>query len=274
MPPLFAIWEESTNWGDASNKVLIETLSRREVVNVSPYLNRYKMLCSYSKNLFRMMLGKPIYMAVGSILAWADRDTIVWGSGFISSGERLRERPRKIAAIRGALSREIVLSQGFNCPAVYGDPALLFSRLFPRKPSHKYPLGIIPHFVDYERAKRIFGSSEGVRVIDIKSGIFSVVDQVLECERVAASCLHGLVLADSYGIPSLWLRMSNRVIGGGFKFRDYYSSMNRGDVEAFDVTEDTRVKDVLGAFSNYRVDVGLYDALLEACPFKREKWVR
>ncbi len=269
MPPIFAIWEDSTNWGDAINRVLIETLSQRRAINVSPYLNKSKRLYSHPKNLIRALMGEPTYMAVGSILAWANRDTVVWGPGFISEDERLKEEPGKILAVRGPLSRDIIISQGVDCPESYGDPALLFPRIYPRKPEPKYALGIVPHFVDYRQALLRYGAKEGVRVIDIKAGIFSVVDQVLECERVVSSCLHGLVIADAYSIPSLWLKFSDNVIGQGFKFRDYYASLNRWGVEPFIVGEDTYLSDVLEAFGPpHSVPSKLLDGLWDVCTFK------
>jgi pyruvyltransferase len=267
LQPLFAIWEESRNWGDAVNPVLINALSHRKVINVSPYLNKQRRLSSYPKNLFRALLGQPTYMTIGSILAWADKNTVIWGSGFISADERVKEKPKQILAVRGPLSRKIITTQGFDCPRTYGDPALLFSRIYPRNPNPIFTLGIIPHFVDYERAYHIYRNQKGVLVIDITSGIFNVVDQILECEKVASSCLHGLVIADSYNIPSLWLKFSDKVIGGGFKFQDYYFSMNRRDVKPFNIVEEPDTNNILDAFNSRRVDAELCDRLLDACPF-------
>jgi hypothetical protein len=42
--------------------------------------------------------------------------------------------------------------------------------------------------------------------------------------------LHGLVLADAIGIPNVWTLLSeNKVVGHGFKFRDYYSAFDIDD---------------------------------------------
>ena len=35
--------------------------------------------------------------------------------------------------------------------------------------------------------------------------------------------MHGLIAADSLGIPNQWFALSEQVIGNGYKFADYYS---------------------------------------------------
>ena len=46
----------------------------------------------------------------------------------------------------------------------------------------------------------------------------------MSCETIASSSLHGLIAADSFHIPNLWIKLSNRIIGNDFKYHDYYSS--------------------------------------------------
>jgi pyruvyltransferase len=67
----------------------------------------------------------------------------------------------------------------------------------------------------------------GVKVINILGGLEYVVDEVKTCSRIASSSLHGLIIGDAYGTPSTWIEFSENVAGGGFKFRDYFLSVNR-----------------------------------------------
>ena len=44
--------------------------------------------------------------------------------------------------------------------------------------------------------------------------------------------MHGLIAADSLNIPHVWMKISNKIIGGNWKFNDYFLSMNNQLVEA------------------------------------------
>ena len=47
--------------------------------------------------------------------------------------------------------------------------------------------------------------------------------ELTSCAAIASSSLHGLIFGEAYGLPTLWLRVSDKVIGGGFKFADWFS---------------------------------------------------
>jgi pyruvyltransferase len=88
--------------------------------------------------------------------------------------------------------------------------------------THKY--GLIPHYVDKDdqwvrEQKRIFG--ESAVIINIEGGILDVIEQISSCQFIFSSTLHGLICADTYGVPNARLVLSNNIIGGDFKFKDY-----------------------------------------------------
>lgn len=167
-------------------------------------------------------------IAIGSVLEKLPEGFkgTIWSTGFMHERSRGVYPHANILALRGRLTRERV--ERFKPGTVaLGDGALLCD-LFRQPALKRYKLGIIPHFVDAEDpvVAAIARSSNEIAVIDICADAFDVIARVGECENVVSSSLHGLVLADSLGIPNRWIalnRGSEKVIGGGFKYRDYYS---------------------------------------------------
>lgn len=107
-----------------------------------------------------------------------------------------------------------------------------------------------------------------VLILDIQSpNPFDFIDQVYSCEKIVSSSLHGLIVADAYGIPSLWLEFSDKIVGKGFKFRDYFLSVKRSDTEPFVIKKETSVDMMLDSFTDYEIDIDLLK-LLDACPFE------
>jgi pyruvyltransferase len=104
----------------------------------------------------------------------------------------------------------------------------------------KYRIGIIPHYVDKDHPwVRRQRNARGVRVIDIESDIEDFVRAVVSCEAILSSSLHGLICADAYGLPATWIRLSNLLDGGNFKFRDYRQSIGADDPVPTQINERT-----------------------------------
>lgn len=250
----------SNNWGDALNRPLFNYLAQKECDFRSIYGDEYKEISH--------ILG------IGSILAHANKNSLVWGSGFIQAGERIREQP-EVCAVRGPLSRKRLIEMGFDCPEVYGDPALLFPLFYNPKIEKKYRWGLIPHYVDY---KEPFCQTlpEDCLLIDIKRPIETVVDQLLQCERIASSSLHGLIAADAYKIPSAWFRVTDKVKGGDFKFKDYFLSVSRKQKQpilCLDKTFKVVENDLMHNLSNGKTTFDLRP-LVDSCPAIENRTLR
>lgn len=57
--------------------------------------------------------------------------------------------------------------------------------------------------------------------------LFHIMDEIVKCEFVLSSSLHGIIFADSFGIPNAHMNVSTRVMGGSYKFDDYVQAVNR-----------------------------------------------
>lgn len=257
---ILAIWYHSKNWGDALNPVLIQKISGK-----TPLL-----ATNYTYNVRNI----PVYSVVGSVLERPNMrncghgNLVVWGTGFISSRGRLKVQPKEICAVRGPLTRELLLEQGYECPEIYGDPALLYPMFYKSEAQKKHKLDIIPHYIDKNHtAINNFQNDPDVLIIDILSGIHNVVDQVCSCQKIASSSLHGIIAADAYGIPSTWIKFSDGVIGNGFKFFDYFKSVGRTDEGPLVIQEDSSIDDILDTYYQYKLDLDLKE-LWDACPFR------
>ena len=177
---------------------------------------------------------------VGSTLGDVDEHSVVCGAGAVSADQRAKGVPQKIVSVRGPLTRDILLSQGIDCPAVYGDPAMLLPLFYtPAQVVKRHKIGLIPHYVDKDNAlvQRLAENSD-VHLIDIRlprtRGLrMSIerywrqwIDDLCSCECVVSSSLHGLIIAEAYSIPTLWAKFSDDINGNDFKYYDYYKSIN------------------------------------------------
>lgn len=157
---------------------------------------------------------------VGSILEhlpprWAGT---VFGSGKLRPSTRIDLTNANVVALRGRLTRNLADLDQDTAP-ILGDPGLLVSE-FVRQGPAKHDLGVIPHWSDTELAQRFpYG-----HVIDVSQEPGKVIAEIASCKRIISSSLHGLIVADAYGIPRQAERFERALReGGDFKFRDYAS---------------------------------------------------
>jgi len=245
-----------TNFGDDLNTLLIHKLNYNEpLINVNQsFINRE---------------NKTFFMFIGSVLMWADQNTIVWGAGYMSPNSHVRARPKKICAVRGKLTRNQLIKQGFNCPEIYGDPALLLPRFIKSDGWNKFKLGIMPHYVDQGHVLlHKFRNRKDILFINARWNVEKIIRAITHCERIASSCLHGIIVADAYNIPSIWIKLSDKVHGKGFKFRDYFSSVNRKIRDPLIMNRNTTLKTIFDRFVNYRIEIDL-DKLYKSCPLRK-----
>lgn len=178
-------------------------------------------------------VGKTKHLyAVGSIIQSGYQNATVWGSGYIDDKpannttrimNRIFRRLRKldIRCVRGPETRRVLRREGFKCPEIYGDPAVLMPYIYqPKKTGKTKQYSVIRHWLD---------KSEADNVIEIATTDYKkVIDEIVLSERIVSSSLHGLILSEAYGVPAVLYippECSDRL--DEFKFRDYYYSTGR-----------------------------------------------
>lgn len=226
------------NWGDDINVPLLEKATGRHVfVYPNTYVARFFAL----RNI----------VAIGSILCnIPNRNSIVWGSGIGNDkfDLKLRTRPQKILAVRGPLTRAWLLKRGIPCPEVYGDPALILPFVYSPQKRHQKKIGLIPHLEDWDQNRELIRTLETEDVRVVHMGNYScwtdIIDEITSCDVICSSSLHGLIVAEAYKIPAIWIKFKEKKAGWDFKYYDFYAAVGRHVDGAFFVRNE---KDLLSA---------------------------
>lgn len=200
-----AFWYLSKNFGDTLTPVLVKHFTGRGV----EYTEERKS-------------GKLI--GVGSIISAIKENDVVWGAGAIRAGHpKSIKQPNGswFLAVRGPLTHELIDG---DVPEIYGDPAILLPLVYRPDVKITHKMGILPHYADYKDVAKK-EPVHGVKLIDICSSWQNVIREILSCDLVVTSSLHGIVTANAYGVPVQWVKYSNKIIGGEFKFQDYFAGV-------------------------------------------------
>ena len=226
-------WADYPNFGDYLSPYIIGRLSGVHIV--------HKIASLSWVNLLKTIIGHPNeikdfpnyvlpwehnYIGVGSVISYGNSKSEIWGSGFMNNSDDFHGGI--IHAIRGKLSAKKI---GTKCD-VYGDPALLLPVLYTPKMNGNYDLGIIPHWRETSLFTKKFGRK--YHVIDMGTkDIEKVVDEICSCKMVLSTSLHGIIVSHAYGIPAIWIK-EGEINTDGFKFGDYFSSVNIDFYSGFD----------------------------------------
>jgi pyruvyltransferase len=215
MSKINAYWYSShissdvSNWGDAINPWLISKFSDSKVTK------NEKM---------------PRLFAIGSVLQHGVKDNdIIWGTGTLSSKRITPNLDLDIRAVRGPLTRDVLLKSGYKCPDVYGDPAMLVKDFYNHTVEVTHDFGIIPHVSELEHPIILdILKRYNVKLINIRLGHTEFIDELKSVSYVISSSLHGLIMADAYGIPNTKIDLpGTQWKGSNWKFADYFASVER-----------------------------------------------
>lgn len=193
-------WTGTPNFGDALTPLLLQRISGKTA--------------EWSTILFADIV------VVGSVLHQIPEGWwgIVAGAGKLFETTEPKLQHADVRLLRGPLS-----AAGIKGDFALGDPGLLASEIVTAEPG-KYDLGVVPHWSDNELASRF--KKWNPRVISPRQDPETVVREIGSCKKIVSSSLHGLIVADSFGIPRR-AEMFHRAQYEGldFKFNDYGASI-------------------------------------------------
>ena len=204
-------WCEVPNFGDALAPLLLEHFSDIKVTWDT--------------------ISRSSIVSVGSVLEhipplW---DGYILGSGRLIEGSRTNIMQcrtgisAKILALRGPLT-----AKGIPGNYAIGDPGILANELVDYQ-EKQYDCGILPHWQDEElipRFKKLIPPEQKLIIIDPRQHPLEVIKQIKSCHKIVTSSLHGMIVADSCGVPRrVEICKALAKDGGDFKFRDYCASI-------------------------------------------------
>jgi pyruvyltransferase len=167
--------------------------------------------------------------SVGSVLHFAKTGDVIWGSG---RNGKVADNIHKfgnldIRAVRGPLTGDFLRARGIDVPDVYGDPALLLPHYYPelvRLSENKlYPVTYVPNLNDV--GAEPYRGLEPDLQLDPRSPFSVCIARIVQSERIIGSSLHGIVIAEAFGIPAVGLHSSSE---SAWKYDDYYLGTGRG----------------------------------------------
>ena len=170
-------------------------------------------------------------VCIGSYIHMAKDNTFIFGSGVRTPDNKEgghRYKNLNICSVRGPLSREFLMNvKKISVPEIYGDPALLLPKFY--QPviidNLKDKIGIVPHKSNYSNYINNIDTAK-YYLINPTDKWENVINYICSCKAIISSSLHGLVCADAYNIPNLWLD-EYKLQEGDFKFKDYFASQGR-----------------------------------------------
>lgn len=208
------------NLGDSLGEVIISYLLGKKGINIDVPISKTRHL-----------------NCVGSNILSSYQDATIWGAGAnpqypskeMLFCQKLSRRKLDIRAVRGPLTRKVLLELGYICPEVYGDPAILMPLIYKPIVQKKRKYIVIPQF---QQERKMANDYPDEFFVSMNTNNYRyVIDQITSSEIVYTSSLHGIILAESYGIPAVFFRSLKHTSRPekriNFKFYDWYLSTNR-----------------------------------------------
>lgn len=182
----------------------------------------------------RPMASKSVRMScVGTIAhGFEGGDIVVWGTGMSEARRPGQAAAGKwapppdtrftVAAARGPLTARILAAATGSVATHYGDPVAHLPRFFRPAGPKRHELGVILHLSELDGRALTAGPkatllryrvpaelADDIRLINTLTpvgagGLEAKLEEILSCKRIVSTSLHGMVIAEAFGIPCLY----------------------------------------------------------------------
>lgn len=208
-------WKRRANLGDYLATVIFQWM-----------LERKQILSLHTKETTNLM-------TVGSLIGMGNFDATIWGTGIhcFETAKAVMMHSKyvhyDIRAVRGPITKEILRTAGYSVKDCFeGDPAVLMPFIYAQeKPVKKYNCSIVHHL-----SSKKDDIDKDLHTISISTTDYQqFISELQASQRVISSSLHGIILAESYGVPAIFLNsgMDNELL----KYYDWYFSTGRMNVK-------------------------------------------
>lgn len=214
------------NLGDSLGEIIVDFMLKRRGDGFS-----IETPTSKTKHLY----------CVGTNIQGAYQDATVWGAGIYPPQnqsqiicQKLAKRKLDIRAVRGPLTRDVLENYGHKCPEVYGDPAILMPLIYQASVKKNKDLLVIPQFIGEQQFRE---AHPDLPILSMNTNDYKkVINEIVSSNLVITSSLHGIILAESYGVPAIFFRGLPKY--KDFKYKDWYYSTGRYSVPLSDSFEE------------------------------------
>jgi pyruvyltransferase len=199
-----------------------------KVKNIGDQINPWLISRLFGSEAILCTQEQEHVLAIGSLMGIANRRSRIWGTGVLHPSAISEDIVSdNVYAIRGKLSYEAMQAQGIAMRDIpLGDPGFLVSQIVEGWPQvkKKYRLGLAAHYMDrtHPWVRTLLARSD-VADLNVQADPEVFLATLAACEAVASSSLHGLIFAEALHVPNVWIELSDKVLGDGFKFRDWFS---------------------------------------------------
>lgn len=207
-------WRRENNYGDMLNPHILSYVSGRDVVWAS------------HKETEMIAIGS-VMKVVEERVSQSQDPVYVWGSGMMEPETMDITDKAALTLVRGPLTATMLKIDELP----QGDPGLLTDEALDVSTSTKtHQFGIIPHWThnDADEIAQLIENLPNAQLIDmITDDVQETTRAIARCDVILSSSLHGLIVADSLGIPNIWIDAGAINKSSRFKFFDYALSVGR-----------------------------------------------